>query len=157
MKHVSSKERPSKAALLSTCMRLVRDRIANAEQAIASANAAAADDTKSSAGDKFETTREMMQQEISRHQQLLASGRQMELVLRSIDISEHAGPARLGSLVETDRGFFFLAVSAGPLAMQGQKCVAVSTASPIGQLMLGKTAGQRFMFNNTEYLIASIA
>jgi len=157
MKHLATTEKPSKAALLSLCMQLVRDRIANAEQAIASANAAAADDTKSSAGDKFETTREMMQQEISRHQQLLASGRQMELVLNSIDISEHVGPARLGSLVETDNGLFFLSVSAGPLDIPGKKCIAISTASPIGQLMLGKTAGQRFMFNKTEYLITGIS
>lgn len=145
-----------KDALLSACQQYVQDRIANAEQAIASATDAAIDDTKSSAGDKFETTREMMQQEISRHQQLLAGARQMEQVLASIDIDNHTGPAKLGSMVETNKGVFFLAISAGQQLVQGKTYFFISAVSPVGQLMLGKTVGQQFMFNNVEYHITDV-
>ena len=146
-----------KEALLLACKAYVQGRIANATQAIASATDAATDDTKSSAGDKFETTREMMQQEISRHQQLLAGARQMEHVLTSIDINDYTGLAKLGSVVETNNGVFFLSISAGQLLVQGKTYFAVSTASPVGQLMLGKTAGQRFVFNNVEYHITDVS
>ena len=146
-----------KEVLLLACKTYVQDRIANAMQAIASATDAATDDTKSSAGDKFETTREMMQQEISRHQQLLAGARQMAQMLANININDHVGPAKLGSVVETNNGVFFLAISAGQLHVQGKTYFAVSTASPVGQLMLGKTAGQQFVFNKVEYHITNIS
>ncbi len=146
-----------KEALLSVCRQYVQERMATATQAIASANDAAVDDTKSSAGDKFETTREMMQQEISRHRQLLADAQQMEQVLTNIDIHHHAGPARLGSLVETNNGRFFLAISAGQLDVQGTTYFAISAASPIGQLILGKAPGQQFVFNRIDYQILDVS
>ncbi len=146
-----------KEALYAACKQYVQERVANATLAIASASDAATDETKSSAGDKFETTREMMQQEISRHQQLLAGARQMDQVLDSIDIHAQKGPAKLGSLVETNKGFFFLAVSAGQLYLQGKPYFAVSVASPVGRLMLGKVAGDRFTFNNVMYQVINVS
>ncbi|WP_257957532.1 GreA/GreB family elongation factor [Parapedobacter tibetensis] len=146
-----------KGALLSACKQYVQDRITNADQAIAVASDAATDDTKSSAGDKFETTREMMQQEINRLQQLLAQARQMEQVLRNIDINIHAKQAMLGSLVETNHGAFFLSVSAGQLLVDGKTYFAVSIASPVGSLMLGKEVGEQFTLNQIEYQLVSVS
>lgn len=145
-----------KTSLLAVCQRYVDERIANAHQAIVSASDAAADDTKSSAGDKFETTREMMQQEIARHQQLLADAERMNQVLTSLDARPQSGPAKLGSLIETNRGTFFLAISAGRLEVNGNTYWAVSTASPIGSLLVGMQAGSLFTFNNMEYVIKQV-
>ena len=142
-----------KESLLLACRQYVGQRIANAQQAIASANEAATGDTKSSAGDKFETTREMMQQEIGRNQRLLMDAQRMELLLASLDARPHSGPSKLGSLVATDRGTFFLAISIGQLALAGTSYWVVSTASPIGQLLLGREAGQAFTFNGVKYVI----
>ncbi|SEL40039.1 hypothetical protein [Parapedobacter koreensis] len=146
-----------KTSLLAACQQYVDQRIANAQQAIESASDAATDDTKSSAGDKFETTREMMQQEIDRHQQLLLDAQRMEQVLATLDIQPQAGPAKLGSLIETSRGTFFLAISAGRLEVDGSTYMVVSTASPIGQRLAGLEAGSRFTFNNMEYVIKQVA
>ncbi|MFC7526804.1 3-oxoacyl-ACP synthase [Parapedobacter sp. GCM10030251] len=146
-----------KTSLLAACRHYVDERIANALQALASASDAAADDTKSSAGDKFEATREMMQQEIARHQQLLADAERMAQVLASLDARPHSGPAKLGSLIETDRGTFFLAVSAGRLDMEGNAYWAVSTASPIGSRLVGLQAGDRFSFNQVTYVITQVS
>ncbi len=145
-----------KASLLAACQHYVDERIANAQQAIASARDAAADDTKSSAGDKFETTREMMQQEIARHQQLLADAERMGQVLVSLDARPQSGPVRLGSLVETNRGTFFLAISAGRLEVDGNTYWVVSTASPIGNRLVDMQAGSRFSFNNMEYTVKQV-
>ena len=142
-----------KESLLVACRQYVDQRIANAQQAIASANEAATGDTKSSAGDKFETTREMMQQEIARNQGLLGDAQRMEQLLAALDTRPHTGPSKLGSLIATNRGIFFLAISIGQLAVAGTSYWVVSTASPVGQLLVGREAGQAFVFNGVSYKI----
>src|SRR5690606_37884706 len=128
----------------------------NARQAIASANDAAAADTKSSAGDKFETTREMVQQELNRHRQLLADAERMEQVLDRLDIRPHTGPAKPGCLIETDRGTFFLAIGVGQLHIDGNSFWAISPASPLGQRFIGLNAGDHVTLNNVAYGINSV-
>ena len=145
-----------KASLLAACQHYVDERVANARQAIASARDAATDDTKSSAGDKFETTREMMQQEIARHQQLLTDAERMRQVLATLDIRPRSDTAKLGSLVETDRGTFFLAISAGRLEVDNHPYWVVSTASPIGSRLVGLRVGDRFSFNQIAYTILQL-
>lgn len=146
-----------KIPLLAACKEYVDQRIDNARQAIASASDAAADDTKSSAGDKFETTREMMQQELTRHQQLLADAKRMEQVLANLDTHMDSGPARLGSLVATDQGIFFIAISIGHLQVNGISYWVISPASPLGQLLIGVKTGEQITFNGTIYQITNIA
>src|SRR5690606_40583456 len=121
-----------KRSLLTACKKYVNQRIKNAQEAIVSASDAAADDTKSSAGDKFETTREMMQQELNRHQQLLADAQRMEQVLTNLDIRIDDGPAKLGSLISTSHGSFFIAISIGQLQIDGTSYWVISPASPLG-------------------------
>ncbi len=147
---------PTKESLLAICREYINERKANAQQALAAATDAAADDTKSSAGDKFETTREMMQQEINRHQQLLLDARRMEQVLNSLDAQPHSGTAKPGSLVKTNSGTFFLAISLGKIALGNDTYWIVSAASPIGRMMLGLQAGQHFTLNHTEYRITNV-
>ncbi len=147
---------PIKTALLAACKRYMDQRTSNARQAIAVASEAATDDTKSSAGDKFETTREMMQQEIDRHRRLLADAQRMEQVLASVDPRARPGVAQLGSLLETDRGTFFLAISVGRVDVDGKPYWVVSTAAPVGRQLLGKAAGDRFVFNDVDYAVIHV-
>ncbi|MFC3199445.1 3-oxoacyl-ACP synthase [Parapedobacter deserti] len=148
--------RTIKVSLLEACKTYVDQRIANALQAIASASDAAADDTKSSAGDKFETTREMMQQELNRHQQLLTDAKRMEKVLADLDVRIHTEPAKLGSLVKTNHGMFFIAVSVGQLQIDGTTYRAISPASPLGQRFIGAKIGEGIDFNGMNYQIISV-
>jgi transcription elongation GreA/GreB family factor len=146
-----------KAALLAACAEYVQGRIATAEQAIASARDAATDDTKSSAGDKFETTREMMQQEIARNEQLLAEARRMEQVLMAGFPASRKEEVRPGSLIETDRGIFFICISIGLLRLRGADCYVISADSPLGRQLLGKRAGDRLTFNGRSYQINALS
>lgn len=145
-----------KRSLLTACKKYVDQRIKNAQEAILVASDAAADDTKSSAGDKFETTREMMQQELNRHRQLLADAQRMEEVLHNLDIRLHDGPAKLGSLVTTNRGIFFIAISAGQLQINDRPYWVISPASPLGQHLVGMRTGEQVSFNGTTYAITGI-
>ena len=76
-----------KDQLYQLCLAFIDKRIANATEALQQAQEASNDDTKSSAGDKFETGREMAQQDINRNKQLLADAQQQKAVLLALAAS----------------------------------------------------------------------
>ncbi|QEM13270.1 3-oxoacyl-ACP synthase [Mucilaginibacter rubeus] len=146
-----------KKELHQLCVNHVRKIMEAAELAIADAQKASTDDTKSSAGDKYETGREMMQQETNRNMAQLNEANKLLVALNRIPttgISTHAEP---GSVIITNNGNFYLAISAGSLAHQGKTYFAVSPASPIGNMLNGKKAGDEFTLNGKPYKIASVA
>ena len=95
-----------KLDLLLACNDYVKHRVQTAKQAIASARDAANNDAKSSAGDKYETTREMMNQEISRNEQLLSIAMHMQQILNRIDEKKVQRPFRLVAWLKQTTGLF---------------------------------------------------
>ena len=139
------------------CLNFIEQRIQTAETALEQAREASNDDTKSSAGDKYETSREMMQQEIDRNKRLLMDAEDNLKVLKSIDITPNTTETvRHGSLVDTSQGSFYISVSAGQLSLDGRSVFAVSPASPIGKALLDKKKGTKVEFNGREYLIDNV-
>lgn len=145
-----------KSKLYEKCVAFLDERIDTAQTALLQAQEASNDDTKSSAGDKFETTREMMQQDISRNKRLLMDAKQNLLVLESIKDAPTSETVRNGSLVATSEGTFYISVSAGQLRIDDTTYFAVSALSPIGQQLLGKRIHEQFSFNGKQYLINEI-
>lgn len=146
-----------KSALYELCLGFITRRIDTAETALQQAQEASNDDTKSSAGDKFETTREMMQQDIARNKNLLYDGQQNLQLLKSLENMPVSDTVRNGSLVVTSKGIFYVAVSAGQLKLDDKLVFAISAVSPIGQLLIGKKVGDTFSFNKNDYQIEKIA
>jgi transcription elongation GreA/GreB family factor len=146
-----------KSKLYELCLHLVQKRIDTAETALAQAQEASNDDTKSSAGDKFETTREMMQQDIFRNKTLLADAKQSLFQLEALQQqTNHADSVRSGSLVYTNQGTFYISISAGQLLLDDSTVFAISSASPVGQLFVGKKVNEEFNFNGKLYKIDKI-
>jgi len=146
-----------KAKLYEWCKEAIALRIHEAEQAIQHAREAAHDDTKSSAGDKYETTREMMQQEIARNEQQLVAAQQLKHQLNTINLAPNKNnQIQLGSFIETSEGNFFMGIALGRMEVEGESCFVISPASPIGRLMLGKTKGAAIVFNDKSYRILQI-
>ncbi len=146
-----------KASLYQLCLKFIEERIQTAEIALQQAREASNDDTKSSAGDKYETSREMMQQDIDRNKRLLIDAEENQRVLSSIKDIPFSDSARNGSLVITDQGSFYLSISAGQLHLNDKTFFAISAVSPIGKLLLGKNAGDKFDFNGKKYSIKEVA
>ena len=114
-------------------------------------------ETKSSAGDKHETGRAMLQLEREKAgNQLLDINKQKELFAK-ISTDAASQVACLGSLVTTDKGHYYLAISAGLITIQNNKYYAISTNSPIGNILLGKVKGAVFSFNGINQEIIAIA
>lgn len=145
-----------KQHLYEACQFYIDQRIKTIENAIASAKEAATDDTKSSAGDKYETTREMMQQEIDRNTTQLNEALKLRQALSLIDPQSSSETTQNGSLVITNNGNFYLSVSAGAIDIDGTIYFAISPVSPIGSKLLKLKKGDKFTFNNKEYLITEI-
>jgi len=145
-----------KQILYARCLAYVQERIRTATEAMQSAQESANSESKSSAGDKYETGRAMAQLERDRHAQLLADAKRMLADLEKIDPGITTSVVVPGSLVQTSRGTFFLAISAGKLTHDGADYFAVSVASPIGALLMGKHVGETVVFNKRGYEVVGI-
>jgi len=145
-----------KQQLHNQCLNYVESRMAAAQQAIDDAQKASTDDTKSSAGDKYETGREMMQQETNRNMAQLNEANKLKVALNKISINAVTAKAEPGSVVLTDNGNFYIAVSAGVLNIGNERYFAISPSSPIGLKLLGQKEGEMFKLNDKTYQIKQV-
>lgn len=145
-----------KNAVYMQCLDSIKSRIKHAEHALLQAREASQDDTKSSAGDKYETTREMMQQDIDRNTNQLYEAKKILFQLeqcKDVTTSEQIGS---GSLVKTSKALIYIAVSVGQLQVDGKSVVGISPISPLGQVLIGKSNGDTFVFNGVNQVIEGI-
>src|SRR5690606_13537010 len=99
-----------KTAVYEECLNAVQSRIEHSELALQQAREASQDDTKSSAGDKYETTREMMQQDIDRNNSQLFEAKKALFQLQQSKDVEITGQVKAGSLIKTSKALLYLAV-----------------------------------------------
>jgi len=145
-----------KDELFKHCLHYVEECINTAQIAIEDAQSSANDDTKSSAGDKFETGREMMQQEIDRNRKQLEEAKKMRLALEQIENHQVSEIVHSGSLVITNFGKFYISISRGQIQVDGINYFAISAISPIGLKLMRQKIGYEFDFNGKPFVIESI-
>ena len=116
---------------------------------------AIAEETKSSAGDKYETGREMANLEKEKlHAQALG--------FKNSLASLNALPERvstktdIGSLIKTNKEWIHLSISLGQLEVNSEKVLVISPLAPLAQLMMGKEKGETVTFREIEYQIIDI-
>lgn len=143
-----------KAELLELVKNKIAEKINKLELLIAETRASN-NDTKSSMGDKYETSREMLQQEINNLQVQLNEQLKSQQILKSINPQAHKIVGS-GSLVETDKGKFFIAVSLGDITYNQEKIFVISAESPLAKAMHGKKQNEEFLINNVTQKIKNI-
>ena len=143
-----------KSELLEIIHQKISEKIQKLEQLIAETRASN-NDTKSSMGDKYETSREMLQQEINHLQIQLNEHLKSQKILKNINPNPHK-IVTLGSLVETEKGMFFIAISLGELSFNQEKMFVISAESPLAKAMNGKKTGESFVVNNLSQIIKNI-
>ena len=99
-----------KIELLKRCRAFVNKRLKTVEEIIKSNQKALSSETKSSAGDKHETGRAMLQLEMEKAGQQLAGIVVMKTILSKIDISKTTKKAHLGSVIYTTSANYFLSI-----------------------------------------------
>ena len=145
-----------KDQILNRCREYVDVRIITAKQAMDNAQQSANEEGKSSAGDKYETGRAMMQIERDRAAHQLQEAIQLKTVLDQIK-SEMA-PERIsfGSLVITDSKRIFISIGIGKLMVSEIEYFIVAPTSPLGKALLGLKVNDRLTFNKGVMTVREI-
>ncbi|MEC3877673.1 hypothetical protein SOP96_18305 [Chryseobacterium sp. T9W2-O] len=143
-----------KSTLLKAIKNRLEEKIQKFEKLIEETRASN-NDTKSSMGDKYETGREMLQQEINNLQRQLNEALNQQTLLQKIS-AETSTKVQNGALVETDKGLFYIAASVGEIIFDNQKVMTVSGESPLAKAMAGLIKGQGFSLNNITQSIKHI-
>lgn len=145
-----------KKALLEQCRSFVNDKLSLIESIMTANRRALEHESKSSAGDKHETGRAMLHLEMEKASQQFQAAKQMKEVLDRIELNSASKKIRLGSLVATDQGVYFLSISAGELIVDGKYYYAVSPSSPIGNLLVGKESGSNLTLGSKVINIMAV-
>jgi transcription elongation GreA/GreB family factor len=145
-----------KEKLYVLCHDYIAQRVAMIKENVAEAQEAASEDTKSSAGDKFEVGREMMQQEIELNLARLGEMYKLQTALENVRPSAHHTEVLPGALVYTNNGAYYLSIGAGKLLLDGTTYYAISPEAPIAHQMMGKKAGAQFELNGKNITIEKV-
>jgi len=145
-----------KKLLFEKCQKYADQRIENARNGMALAQQAANEEMKSSAGDKYNTGRALMQIERDKYAKQFVEAQKLFQALDLISLTKHFNKVELGSLVETSNGNYFMSISMGKIDVDGYTAYSISPASPLGQQLLGKMEGEKAVFNKKEISIHKI-
>jgi transcription elongation GreA/GreB family factor len=143
-------------ALYRFCKSFMEQRLARIQKNIDSLQEALTSETKSSAGDKHETGRAMIQLEREKLGNQLAEAQLLQDLFKKIPLRSSLSQVGLGSVVHTDRQNYYMGISAGELKIDGVSFFAIAPNTPIGKLLLGKVVGDIVVFNSRKIKILKV-
>ena len=142
--------------LINACREYLQTRIAVVKKSMEGLKEDLESESKSSAGDKFETGREMINIEWNKLSIQLNQYEQLGVILKRIEEHRPTGNIVLGSIVKTDVGNYFISIPAGEIKSGKEKFYAVGIQAPVAQILLGKKEGDVATFNNRDFRIEKI-
>ena len=145
-----------KQKLYNQCVALIKEKRDKIEGNIALLQASLTSESKSTAGDKHETGRAMIQLEREKLGNQLKQLELEETVLAKVRIDNKSNLIALGSYVETNNMDYYLSISLGKIKLDDKNVFAISSKSPIGALLLGKEIGDEISFNGKSSIIKAI-
>lgn len=137
-----------KKLLKAECIKVINKRITNAKAAVSQAQESANSNDKSTAGDKYETSRAMGQLDSDMNAKQLAEAEQELNFLEKVDVSTVSNAIKIGSVFELSEILFFVAIGLGPLMIEDKKVMVISSKSPFYDNIKTMQAGQVFEFMN---------
>ncbi len=139
------------------CLHVMEEKITALQKALDELSAGADSESKSTAGDKHETGRAMVQIEQARLGKQLSELVLQQQALRSIDPEHTCDRVMQGCLVRVAQGLFYVSIAMGRVAVGDQSVMTLSTASPLGAVWLGAKVGEVRHFNGVAYAMLEVA
>ncbi|PRX48122.1 transcription elongation factor [Salegentibacter salegens] len=136
-----------KEKLFKACEAYLEERIKRIETSMAGLESDLGNETKSSAGDKYETGREMINLEINKLAEQLQQFKSLKNTLNVAKNRTNTSSAQLGTAVKTNMANYFIAIPANRIIVDGEEYFAIGANSPIAQLLLNKKVGEEITFN----------
>ncbi|SFB47332.1 hypothetical protein [Algoriphagus aquimarinus] len=115
------------------------------------------EDTKSSAGDKFETGRETMSRDLMTvENQLKQANFEFDELCRFQAIKEPSPTVQEGSLVQVGADKYLISISLGQVTVDGQKLFMLSKNSPLGEILVGHKKDDQIDFRGKSITITEL-
>ena len=146
-----------KEDLIAYCALFIENQINHVQEVINSAKESAQNESKSSAGDKHETGKSMMQLEQENNAILLDKMVGQKRVISILQNHKHSTEISLGSLIETSNGTYYIGIGIGIVELKKEKFFVISPTAPVGKLFIGKTIGDEVKFNGKTITILNVA
>ena len=147
-----------KQRVLERCKTIIAEKLADRQAALQELIDSTANETKSTAGDKYETGRAMLHIEQDNVRRQIAEIKAQKAVLDAIIDGGPAGKITgPGSLVETSAGLYFISIALGKLLVDGEPVIALSAQSPLGALLVRHTVGDSISINGQAMLIIDVS
>lgn len=139
------------------CKRKLEDRISNFEIAMKNAQESSNSEDKSSAGDKYETSRAMGQLDRDMNAKQFVEAQTEFASLLKINIEIKSEKVITGSMVETNNGIYFIAAGIGTIELNSSlKVIVLSPKAPLALAILEKKIGDTFLFNEKKFEVFAI-
>lgn len=151
-----SQKKEYKKSLRQYAVEMLSQRIAEVKLAMDNAQEAANAEEKSSAGDKYETSRAMGQRDKEMYTGQLLANKQSLAALLSINFNEVHNIVSTGSVVVCDDITFYIASGLGKISVNKKDIYFLSPAAPVAKLLFNRVAGDAIIFNNKKMLINEV-
>tara|TARA_B100000287_G_scaffold435596_1_gene504795 strand:+ start:597 stop:1046 length:450 start_codon:yes stop_codon:yes gene_type:complete len=112
--------------------------------------------TKSSAGDKFETSRSTLQIEYDKLNHQIIQLKDQLNKIGLIESNKTFSKIRYGALVITNSSYYLVSIGLGKYSIDNKSVFVISLTSPIGQILVDKKRGDYIIFNNKKEEIIDI-
>lgn len=138
-----------------SCVQVLQDRLHALQTELDALKTALGSESKSSAGDKHETGRAMIQLEQERlGGQYTASRKQLELLQRlSIAPCNHIV---LGALARINEEWYYFATGLGTVDVKAHKIIVLGLTSPLAQALKGMMVGSSTQFRDQLFRVQEI-
>jgi hypothetical protein len=145
-----------KTTVIAACIAQVSDKLKALGVEIHSLQESNADNDKSTAGDKYDTERSMVHQEMDKLIKQTEIEGYILNQLEQMNPDKHFSSAASGGLISTNKGNYLLGAACGKVMLDKTLVFGVSMASPLAKAMLGKTKGDVFSLNGNDFEIKEI-
>jgi len=145
-----------KTSLKHYCVTLLEERLNTANDLIAAAQESANNDSKSSAGDKYETSRAMGHLQKEMYQLQAARIRQELLIAGSTELKLCAGAVKAGAIVLADDILVFVSVGLGRKVVAGRTVLFLSEDAPFYKDLYLKNVNDTITIAKQLYTIRDI-
>jgi hypothetical protein len=145
-----------KDQILIQCKLIIAEKINSLNDALKDITDSANNESKSSAGDKHETGRAMMQIEQEKLGKQIQEWETQKNILDKMDLTKNSNSISLGSLIETNKGLFFIAANVGKIKVNEKEIIVISMQSPLGTCFVRYKEGDEFEFNEVGYTIMHV-
>ena len=145
----------AKPALHALCHAFIEQRIVAARTAMQAAQESSSSETKSSAGDKYETGREMANAERDRNAAHMQQAQQLQAELARIS-PDAALRCRAARRPRAAPAWGSSTSASAPASWQGTDVFAVSPAAPVAVALKGLRAGEEAVFNGKVVRVLAV-